>query len=499
MGVAVRPFKASLSRKIRPVLVCVSLLLLVGFVGFERWESRWQYALPLGLEAALPQRLRVPPPCRPDLEHLRRVEYNLTRQIVYQKRCVTGLRDPAASRDVVASEPRPLLDAAASRVLDLRSACDGSLPQDAPCDAITLQVPPPFPAGGYAEFLFGVASSSERLSASVPQFRHWLGGTKARLLAVVTDTDFSPRRMSRLAAQFERSGIRFIGARPDDPSVGVNELHFVAVRHLLRHAAADTRWGVIIDDDTFFPSLHPVARELAKLDASTPAYVGALSENKDAVDFHGYMAYGGGGIFLSVPLLKLLEPNVEACLNESRIREGDGMLKYCVDDKTAANFTQVQGLHQLDFSGDLAGFYESGKWPLSLHHWKSWHKAPVDKIAQVSHFCGPCLFQRWRFGPDTVLANGYSIAVYSKGTADLQLDRMEATFLDSGAGQDWEWSLGPMREKLPKSEKKSYLLIDAEVVGRHLRQVYVYRPEPSSPPSEDAPKDEVVELWWDWK
>ncbi|KFG88006.1 hypothetical protein MANI_014731 [Metarhizium anisopliae] len=501
MGVAVRPFKVPVRRRTPAfVLITCFFLLLLCLGVFERSESRLQYALPLGLEAALPEKLRVPKPCRSDLDYLRRSSYNLTQQIVYQKRCMRGLRSAATSRDVVASHAQPLIQPDSSRVVELNHGCHGAAPVDEACDPISVQVPPPFPQRDYSEFLFGVASSSERLVQSIPQFRHWLGGTEARLLAVVTDAHFSPRQMKRLAVQYERAGIQFIGTRPADPSIGVNEQHFVAVRHLLAHADADTQWGVIIDDDTFFPSLYPVAQVLDGLDASVPAYVGGLSENSHAVSFHGHMAYGGGGIFLSVPLLRLLEPNVDACLAESTIREGDGMLRYCVEDKTATNFTQVPGLHQLDFGDDLSGFYESGRLPLSLHHWKTWHRAPVDKIAKAAVFCGSCVLQRWRFGPDTVLANGFSIAVYRGGAAeDLRLHRTEDTWDADPAA--WEWSLGPMREKVPDDEKKSYRLLDAEVVGGNLRQVYVHRAGDAAGASDEAhgPRDEVVELWWDWK
>ncbi|KAG8414679.1 hypothetical protein J3459_014172 [Metarhizium acridum] len=498
MGVAVRPFKVPVRRRTPAFVLMACLFLLLLCLGaFERSESRLQYALPLGLEAALPEKMRVPKPCRSDLDHLRRSSYNLTRQIVHQKRCIRGLRSAEASRDVVSSHEQPLIQPGSSRVVELNHGCRGAAPaadEASSCDPIAVQVPPPFPRRDYSEFLFAVASSSERLAQSIPQFRHWLGNTEARLLAIVTDAQLSQGQMRRLTAQYERAGVRFIGTRPADPAVGVNEQHFVAVRHLLEHAGAGTRWGVVIDDDTFFPSLYPVARVLDGHDASVPAYVGGLSENSHAVSFHGRMAYGGGGVFLSVPLLRLLGPNVDACLAESRIREGDGMLRYCVEAKTATNFTQVPGLHQLDFAGDLSGFYESGRLPLSLHHWKTWHQAPVDKMAKAALFCGSCVLQRWRFGPDTVLSNGFSIAVYKGGADALPLHRTEDTWDADPAS--WEWSLGPMREKVPAAEKKSYRLLDAEVVGDNLRQIYVHRAGDAAGASGGAhvPRDEVIEL-----
>ncbi|OAA34763.1 hypothetical protein NOR_08275 [Metarhizium rileyi] len=510
MGVAVKPFKVSLRRRTPTViLACVVLTLLLFLLclgTLERSEFRLQYGLPLGLEDALPDKIRAPKACRSDVDYLRRSTYNLTRQVVYQKRCLRGVRNATTSRDVTASEARPLIEAGRQDILELNHACHGAAPADAPCDTIDVQVPPPFPRRDYSEFLFGVASSSDRLMRSVPQFRHWLGSTEARLLAIVTDDNFSARQMSKLTAYYNKAGIRFIGARPANASVGVNEQHFLAVRELIRHVDANTdtdtntntRWGVIIDDDTFFPSLYPVARALDELDTSVPVYAGGLSENSHAVQFHGHMAYGGAGVFLSLPLMRLLEPNMEACLEGSPVREGDGMLKYCVD-KTDTNLTQIPGLHQLDMGSDLSGFYESGSLPLSLHHWKTWHQAPVDKMFEVSRFCGGCALQRWRFGPDTLLANGYSIVVYKAGLEHIPLHRMEATW--RGDGLDWEWSLGPTREKMAQGDKKSYYLLDAEVVGSsNLRQVYVHRPDVVSSAAEtrEPTRDEVIELWWEF-
>ncbi|KHN96005.1 uncharacterized protein MAM_06110 [Metarhizium album ARSEF 1941] len=486
MGVAVRPFKVPMGKR-RPALVLTaatfSLLLLLYLGAFA--------------DSALPEQLRVSKPCRPDLDHLRRSSYELTQQIVYHKRCLRGLRSDETARHVVSDVAQPLIEPGGGGVLQLNHGCRGAAPDDEPCDAVPVHVPPPYPRRDYSEFLFGVASSSERLVDSIAHFAHWLGDTDARLLAIVVDARFSDAQMRRLTAQYRQAGIRFIGVRPANASIGVNEQHFAAVCDLARHADAATRWAVIIDDDTFFPSLWPVAQALGRHDAAVPAYVGGLSESSHAVSFHGRMAYGGGGIFLSLPLLRLLEPQVDACLRESSVREGDGMLRYCVEHKTAVNFTQVRGLHQLDLAGDLSGFYESGRMPLSLHHWKTWHRAPVDKMSAAVRFCGSCLLQRWRFARDTVLSNGYSIAVYPGGTAGLALHRTEATW--DPRDDDWEWSLGPLRERVPAAGKKSYRLLDAEVVGPSLRQLYVHRASDAVPGAPHDPRDEVVELWWDWE
>ena len=85
------------------------------------------------------------------------------------------------------------------------------------------------------------------------------------------------------------------------------------------------------------------------------------------------------------------------------------------------------------------------------------------------------------------MANGYSVAVYSRGIDHDDLDRTEATFEYQ---QLFDWSYGPLRAKTDARKKKSFYLVDAEKIGKSLRQVYVHRGKLNS-------KDEVLEMWWD--
>src|SRR5690606_23493440 len=105
-----------------------------------------------------------------------------------------------------------------------------------------------------------------------------------------------------------------------------------------------------------------------------------------------------------------------------------------------------------DMRGDVSGFFEAGLRVVSLHHWKSWYRHPVDAMALVARFCGDCFLQRWRFGTDTVLANGYSVSVYPGGLDGLELDKTEETWGESGRA--FEFSLGPMRPKMRRGEKR---------------------------------------------
>ena len=416
--------------------------------------------------------------CPPSLDHLRTAAYNLSSQITYQKRCFRATQNGNVDRTDVASVAIPQNKPVR---LDLANGCG----EEPPCTPIDIQLPAPFPRRDYKEFLFGVASPYDRLEASIPHFQRWLGGTKARLVALVSDVDGLDKSwwLWSLMQKFDNAGVKLIAVRPDDPTVHVNEQHFLLVRELLKHATSTTDWAVIVDDDTFFPSLAPVAQLLDALDASQPAYVGSLTSNRRAIEDHGRMAFGGGGIFLSVPLLRELRPHVDDCWRESDKREGDGMLQFCIGRKTDTKLTAIDGLNQLDMSGDMGGFYESGRLPLSLHHWKTWHNAPVDHMATVAKFCGPCLLQRWRLGENEIWANGYSVARYDKGTKGLKLDEMEATWDGAHNHTNWEWSYGPMRD--PVAAKTTYKLIDAKVLGNVLRQVYRHR---------SADGDDVLEV-----
>jgi hypothetical protein len=107
--------------------------------------------------------------------------------------------------------------------------------------------------------------------------------------------------------------------------------------------------------------------------------------------------------------------------------------------------------------------------------------------------CRNCFLQRYAFGNDTVLSNGYSISVYAKGLGSVDLNKMERTWGNIFGDEDakWEYTMGPMREKVPERDRKTYRLKYAEAQDRTLRQLYVWKgPEDHSVP------DEVIELIW---
>ncbi|KAF5625099.1 hypothetical protein F52700_9474 [Fusarium sp. NRRL 52700] len=421
------------------------------------------------------------PPCAPTLDHLRRSSYGLTRDIVYQKRCIRPIVDKKLDSQVVSQNPDALIKS--GQIVQLDQACEGWT--ESTCEPVTIKVPPPYPQQDYSGFLFGVATSLDRLNESMSQFESWLGNTHAQLLAIITDPG-DESKYKQVTEQFHQRGIELSIKDPWNKAITSNEQHFAIVRDLLAHVTPKTQWTAIVDDDTFFPSLYPMSKILGKYDHKLPAYVGGLSENYDAVKHHGYMAFGGAGVFLSPALLRELDPHLEECLKVDHVPQGDGLLKQCIYSKTKTKLTVVKGLHQLDMGGDMSGFYESGRLPMSLHHWKSWHQAPVDKMVKISEFCGSCFLQRFAFGSDTVLTNGYSIVQYSAGLESVDLNKMEGSW--EGA-EGFDWSLSPMRSKMDRRLKKSYHLVDTEVVGKNIRQIYIHRLEDDIPGPDEKLKD----------
>lgn len=421
------------------------------------------------------------PKCPLDAEYLRSKRYGLSDDIVLHRKCIRAVTSNQVDRDEVGDVTEPMF--AQSQAINLVNGCHEWDAME--CEPVELEVPSVFPAKKYPELIFGVATSFDRLVDSKPQLTHWLRNTGVQLVAVLVDAVDHRVDLDRLHSFYADDGVDLVIARPRYTGLGVNEQHFTIVRDLLHHSTPETKWMGIIDDDTFFPSLHPLAEVLGQQDHNQPAYLGGLSDNMISIQVNGLLAYGGAGVFLSMPLARELEPNIEKCLMQATTNQGDALLKGCIYSQTQTRLMLIPGLSQLDIRGDPSGFYESGRFPLSLHHWKTWHSAPVDHMARAVDFCGSCFLQRWRFDEDTVLNNGYSVTLYREGIDIEELNQTEATMDDS---PQFEWSYGPLRQRATPDEKKSFYLKDADIIDERLRQVYIMRGQD---------KDEVLEVWWE--
>lgn len=124
-------------------------------------------------------------------------------------------------------------------------------------------------------------------------------------------------------------------------------------------------------------------------------------------------------------------------------------------------------------------------------------------MASITRVCGDCFLQRFRFGHDTLLANGYSITRYSPAArlGSLDLSRVEGTW-QYADDDKFDFVYGPFREALGPEAKKSWRLMStvehppgAGGAGGSgaMRQVYVYRARRDL---EENPVDEVIELVW---
>ncbi|APA14586.1 hypothetical protein SS1G_06547 [Sclerotinia sclerotiorum 1980 UF-70] len=362
--------------------------------------------------------------------------------------------------------------------------------------------------------IFGLQTTVKRLRDTKPHLARWLPNTGARLIAIVKESEeklASKSEMARLQKEYRKAGMDVTIISPVKKEDFFNQRYFSLID--LMYAARDkkTKWTVLIDDDTFFPSLRALLDELALHDHTQPQYIGGLSENWAAVRMYGLMAFGGAGVFISTPLAKIIHENNEECENNMRLTSGDSLVMDCIYGHSKVQLKAVAGLSQIDFVGDHSGFYESGRRVLSLHHWKagSATKYPyeMDKMHLVSDVCDECFLQRWQFKNDVVLTNGFSIAKYPIGSLErgarsalsnsamldgaVDLRRTEVTWDDKNI--DVEHSLAPTRPELSREQKLSWKFLDSFLVekGRVVRQIYVRKGVEG-----EGKGDEVLILNW---
>lgn len=355
------------------------------------------------------------------------------------------------------------------------------------CHSTSVVIPAPIPSGQKTDashILFGVATTLDRLVDSLDTFAVWASGTGSRIIAVIEP------HPDRREVEQRADGLGFTLAIIESDSDFLDR-YFSLVRHLYHRRDGRTEWAALIDDDTFFPSMSNLLSRLSLYDTGEPQYVGALSEDFEQLHFWGFMAYGGGGIFLSVPLLrKLNEDDVyDACSVYDDT--GDRRLAQCIYSHTTTKISWEKGLRQLDLHGnDLSGFYESGRaLPLSLHHWKSWYPLDMVAMSAVTSVCGDtCLLHRWHLSDDWYLTNGFSLVKYS--TPLMENLTMEQTWDDSGykrEGEGFAHSLAPLRSR--DDGKISFRLRAAVQEGSVVQQIYVRQPRSQS-------RDQVVEILW---
>ncbi|KAF4633394.1 hypothetical protein G7Y89_g4728 [Cudoniella acicularis] len=369
-----------------------------------------------------------------------------------------------------------------------------------------------------SSLIFGVSTTFDRFNddrtGPINEWVRWLTDGKGRsngaglILALYNTTQTEiDHAGERLAA----AGINATVV-PSNPSLDMPGRYVDLVQMLYNHPTRKQRkYFALVDDDTFFPCMSELLRTLFQYDYKKPYYIGTFTERVDwMLSNHAPMAYGGGGIFLTAPVAREIVklPCLQKDDDGTYVMggdQGDRLLYNCLHQNTEIALTYLPLLHQLDHYGDPSGFYENGRQPLSLHHYKSWHNLEPAKIHVVADACGEdCVLQRFQFKDNFVISNGYSVSEYPHGI-DFDLLQMEATF-DIPSENDFQdvllsYSFGEMRKDLSKTgRKRSWHLLDSrkERDGK-VKQIYLKRRGDNRwmKEGEDHPEnDSIVVLTW---
>ncbi|KAJ5825996.1 hypothetical protein N7474_003134 [Penicillium riverlandense] len=411
----------------------------------------------------------APPPnlddhCNVNIEHLRELGYN--QSIEYGRWDIAVVRTPDFqdfSLDLNLTLP-------AFEPIDLDTAVEVAFEHCSP-DA-TIHAPPRQPRADASHMIFGFATSKERLIGSLEAFQYWAGGTGARMFGCIDGITEPERKQIEQMAR-ERD-IQLTIIHSTKWLLDVQDMYFALVKILWDNRDENTKWAVIIDDDTFFPSMRNLIKRMETYDDSKPQYIGAPTEDFDQMRTMWFMGYGGAGVFMSMPLLEQINEHYSEC--SLSMSYGDRRVAECIYKYTSTKLTWDRGLFQLDIKDNADGFYEAGRpLPLSLHHWKSWTNVDVVRQAMVAEVCGDdCQLRRWRIDNHWWLINGFSIVQYSKPLTNLL--SMEQTWALGPMVEEFNYghSLGPLREA--DSGKVSYRLKSATVDGNVVRQIYVHDP-----------------------
>lgn len=417
-------------------------------------------------------------------------EPKISPKIRYTRRCIVGRRDKTAAHESVTSIDEPLLLGPQTLQLD----APHNRIQQPPCTTIELNVGTPFPQLNMSNFIFGVSTTISRLFDSIPQFARWQANTGARLIVLLSGSSIKTRKAAE--KEMTAMGIDSTIVVAND-RMGEHKRFLSIVDEIYqRKVSGKTQWLVVMDDDTFFPNMPALVEHMrTEYDPRIPYYIGAQSENQHAVNMYGDEAYGGAGIFISIALAEQMHQFFGACMQHEPTA-GDIMIRDCIYQHTNITLTTDDNFHQIDMSGDISGFYESGIRPLSLHHWKSpgfFEALPIASMHLASDSCGDCFLQRWLFTDDVVLTNGFSVVQYPEGI-DFDLDAMEETFYQTNIPTRWRFD--NLRPRLPPDKKLSYRLLTAtKQKDASIRQIYMKAAHEDEAGVKQG-DDEIVELLW---
>jgi len=457
--------------------------------------------------------------CDYDMERLRewQKKYELKEEFEYIKRYVRASRRNIPRKPITKLRQRFLPDQ--FRAINVNK----NYKSETCPEPLTVPVTKsPFPATANAsDFMFGVSTTYKRFTdpqtSPVNEWTYWLtdgngNSNGGKLLLMLLDASIA--ELEDASDQLTEAGID-VDLYRSDASMPMAVRYLTLVPTMYNHPEREgRRWLVTADDDTYFPSFHALAERFHHYDDKKPMYVGTFSEDVNNIDRHGPQAFGGAGVFLSIPAAKKIAKDYKSCKTDEKIREadsgwgpqGDILLRKCIYENSDTKLTLLNDLWQLDMYGDPSGFYESGIKPLSLHHYRGggWHLAHPWHYTKVASICGEdCTLQRFQTVDNFIISNGFSVAYYPEGI-DFDTNQFERTF--SAAPEDKGWNLdfafGPQRPSLHKTGRKfSWDLQEANVEeDGSVSQIYVRKHDDwrwkNSDGSPMSNLDGIVELVW---
>lgn len=473
-------------------------------------DSRWQ---------DVPTNTSVLMDCNYDTEHLKKLQetYELGEQFEYFKRYVQVSRQDIERKRFTKLNQSFLPNTA--KTVDLGKK---NLNEQCPEPLVVPVTKSPLPdTANLTDFIFGVSTTYKRFTdpetSPVNDWSYWLtdshghsNGGKMVLLLLDASED-------ELYDAWDR--LHKVGIDADvfhsDSSMEMAVRYLTLVPTLYNHRERpNKKWLVLCDDDTFFPSPNALTERMQTFDPSRPLYVGTFSEDVNQVQRHGSQAFGGAGVFISLPVGEMINERYESCKTPEKLQEadsgwgaqGDILLRKCIYENSDVRLTLENDLWQLDLYEDPSGFYESGIKPLSLHHYRGggWHYAYPFEYTKIAHVCGEdCTMQRFQTEDDFVISTGYSVAQYPEG-ANYNWNQMERTFTPAPDDHGWnlDHAFGPQRASLLRTGQKiAWELRKAQVNNDGTAtQVYVRKAkDPRWVDAEGWPMsqvDGVIELVW---
>ncbi|KAH6888621.1 family 31 glycosyltransferase [Thelonectria olida] len=419
--------------------------------------------------------------CSIDSAHLSelRKRHDLSYTVQYLKRYVRFARTDGLERSQMTKLNQTMVTG------KFKTVQIGRKYQKEECQA-PLELPVPksgFPATVNAsDFLFGVSTTYERFmnpdTTPIGEWIYWLtdshGHTNGAHLVLML-LDATDHQLQEVANLLGDVGIN-VDVYHSDSGTEMAVRYVTLVPTLYTHReAANKKWLVTCDDDTYFPSMHGLINKLKTYDSELPMYIGTLSEDAGAVERHGSQAFGGAGVFLTLSMAEKITANYEECSNEKSIHkansgwgaQGDILLRNCIYEHSDTRLTNLWDLWQLDFLGDPSGFYEWGIKPLSLHHYRGrgWHLSRPVQMSKIAHTCGEdCTMLRFKTS-DNFIVSGYSVAHYPQGV-NFDYRQVESTLWAPAPNRGWnfDYMFGPQRPSLHRTGRKiAWELVESEV------------------------------------